>query len=83
MTINGGGPELFSTTTKVLIDPPSPDFTDNSPVYEGLTMTFTDASTGATSWYWDFGDGNTSTEQNPTHTYAEPGTYTVTLLINT
>lgn len=32
-----------------------------------------------TSWSWDFGDGNTSDEQNPTHTYNEAGTYTVTL----
>jgi len=32
-----------------------------------------------TSWDWDFGDGATSTEQNPTHTYANEGQYTVTL----
>jgi gliding motility-associated-like protein len=31
------------------------------------------------AWDWDFGDGNTSTQQNPTHNYAQPGTYTVTL----
>lgn len=43
---------------------------------------FTDASSGATSWSWDFGDGNSSTQQNPTHTYAQNGTYTVTLTIN-
>jgi gliding motility-associated-like protein len=30
------------------------------------------------SWLWDFGDGNTSTQRNPTHTYAAPGTYTLT-----
>ena len=34
-----------------------------------------------TSWAWDFGDGNTSTEQNPFHTYAESGQYIVTLTI--
>ena len=34
------------------------------------------------SWYWEFGDGNTSTDQNPTHMYAEEGTYTVCLTIS-
>lgn len=43
----------------------------------GLTANFTDASEGAIAWLWDFGDGNTSTQQNPTHTYAVAGTYTV------
>jgi PKD repeat protein len=45
-----------------------------------LTVSFTDLSTGSpTSWAWTFGDGGTSTAQNPSHTYSEPGTYTVTL----
>ena len=46
-----------------------------------LTATFMDASTGdPTMWAWDFGDGaGTSTEQNPSYTYAEAGTYTVML----
>ncbi|MEL7422407.1 MAG: PKD domain-containing protein [Bacteroidota bacterium] len=44
------------------------------------TVAFADASTlFPTSWTWDFGDGNTSTEQNPTHTYAEAGTYDIEL----
>ncbi len=43
-------------------------------------VAFTDASTFVpTSWLWDFGDGNQSTAQNPTHTYTTSGTYTVTL----
>ncbi|NIM11614.1 MAG: PKD domain-containing protein, partial [Candidatus Aminicenantes bacterium] len=49
-----------------------------------LTVNFTDTSTDdgtIVSWLWDFGDGNTSTEQNPTHTYAADGTYTVTLTV--
>jgi len=33
------------------------------------------------SWYWNFGDGNTSDEQNPTNTYTSPGNYTVTLTV--
>ena len=46
----------------------------------GLTVVFTDTSTGdPDQWLWDFGDGNTSTQQNPAHTYAEEGSYVVTL----
>ena len=47
-----------------------------------LTVTFTDLSLGnVTSWSWDFGDGSTSTMQNPSHTYTDPGTYTVSLTV--
>tara|TARA_B110000003_G_C16650852_1_gene534068 strand:+ start:2785 stop:4314 length:1530 start_codon:yes stop_codon:yes gene_type:complete len=45
------------------------------------TVVFYDQSFGATSWLWDFGDGNTSTEQNPIHTYNDLGIYQVTLYI--
>jgi PKD repeat protein len=45
-----------------------------------LIARFTDISTGSpTCWNWSFGDGFTSTNQNPVHTYANPGTYTVSL----
>jgi len=45
-----------------------------------LTVGFVDASRGVvTSWLWDFGDGGTSTIRNPTHVYAAPGTFDVTL----
>jgi len=40
---------------------------------------FTDESIYAVSWSWNFGDGTTSTDQNPTHAYATAGKYTVTL----
>lgn len=46
-----------------------------------LTSNFTDLSTGGvTAWQWDFGDGGTSTLQNPSHTYTAYGLYTVTLI---
>lgn len=41
---------------------------------------FTNTSQNATNYYWDFGDGNTSEEQNPTHFYSAGGEYTVTLV---
>ncbi len=44
-----------------------------------LEVTFTNTSTNATSYSWDFGDGNSSTDENPVHTYASYGTYTVVL----
>lgn len=45
-----------------------------------LAVQFTDQSTNSpTSWAWDFGDGGTSTLQNPSHVYASAGTYSVTL----
>jgi len=47
-----------------------------------LAVTFTDLSSGApTSWEWDFGDGATSTAQNPTHDYSLPGSYAVALTV--
>lgn len=52
-----------------------------------LTMQFVDMSIGANglppqSWYWDFGDSTFSYEQNPVHTYAQPGFYNVCLTIS-
>lgn len=44
-----------------------------------LTVGFTNQSTGATTYAWTFGDGGTSTSQNPSHTYTTAGTYTVSL----
>lgn len=67
-TTNGGGNQ-----------PPVADFTFTT---SGLLASFTDASTDdgtIVSYSWDFGDGNTSTGQNPDITYAASGTYTVTL----
>jgi len=45
-----------------------------------LTVTFTDQSSAASAWLWDFGDGNQVSLQNPQYTYATGNTYTVTLV---
>ncbi len=48
------------------------------------SFSFTDLSIGKiTDWYWQFGDGDTSTFQNPVHRYENDGRYTVSLTINT
>lgn len=46
---------------------------------DGNTVTFTNLSTNATDYFWDFGDGNTSFETDPVHTFATDGFYQVTL----
>jgi PKD repeat protein len=47
-----------------------------------LNVIFTDKSTGTpTKWQWNFGDGTTSTQQNPTHKYSKSGVYTVSLTV--
>lgn len=48
-----------------------------------LTASFSDSSSGygTQSWFWDFGDGDTSTVQHPSHQYAAPGTYLVCLTV--
>ena len=67
--------------------PPNAEFA--APATTGgaaFSVEFDDKSTaglfGPTSWLWDFGDGQTSTEQNPTHLYTTPGTYTVALTVS-
>jgi PKD repeat protein len=77
----GGCSSLAGTTTVVVNSPPVAAFTGSptSTTCSGFVQ-FTDNSTGApVSWLWDFGDGQTSTMQSPSHTYAASGTYTVTL----
>lgn len=59
---------------------PTANFMGSPRVSCSGSVNFSDLSiNGATSWLWNFGDGTTSTSQNPTHTYANEGSYTVTL----
>ena len=62
--------------------PPVANFSsDKQAGYLPLTVAFTDESFNANEFLWDFGDGNTSTEVNPTHTYTTAGSYTVNLTV--
>jgi len=56
---------------------------DQTTIFEGGSVQFTDESTNSpTTWSWDFGDGNNSSEQNPSHTYSSAGKYTVELIVS-
>lgn len=57
------------------------DFTAAETVFcsAPANVTFTNTGTNGETWMWDFGDGTTSTDQNPAHTYSTLGTYTVAL----
>ncbi len=78
LTVSGPG-GTASITKPVLIKPtPTANFTFT---FNGLTYTFTSTSQNATSFNWDFGDGGFSNEENPVHTYAEAGVYTIVLTV--
>lgn len=79
VTVYGAGGCTDTANTAVTVfAAPSADFTS---VSNQLTVDFTDQSTGATTWAWNFGDGNSSTTQNPQYQYAASGTYQVTLTV--
>lgn len=80
----GAIPSTLDTGSVYIAVPPIADFsaTPTSGIAP-LSVSFTNLSTGDwTSSSWDFGDGATSTENNPSHQYATPGTYTVSLTVS-
>ncbi len=73
----------LNLTSNFTVLPAVAAFTWTQDCSQPLTFNFTDHSTCATSWSWNFGDGSPlSTAQNPTHAYTNPGNYNVTLTIN-
>jgi PKD repeat protein len=62
--------------------PPTADFTPSATAIEMKdAITFTDKSTDASSYKWEFGDGGTSTQKSPTYQFTKGGTYTVKLTV--
>lgn len=77
--VNDTGFEINWTCTSSTV-PPLSNFEASVTTSCTGAIDFQDLSTqGPVSWAWDFGDGGTSTLQNPSHTYTTNGTYTVTL----
>lgn len=71
----------YDMTVPVLVSDPQPSFVvnQNTTGCVQFNVQFTNTSVGATSYLWDFGNGNTSANANPSHNYSVPGVYTVTL----
>ena len=80
-TFPGGCIDTTIFSAMVVVNTPSADFV--APAASGcspVTISFSNLSTDAVSFLWDFGDGSTSTSINPTHIYNIPGFYDVTLI---
>lgn len=60
---------------------PTPVASYTSVISNGFDVDFTNTSTNGDTYTWDFGDGNTSTNVNPSHTYMQDGDYTVSLVV--
>ena len=87
VTTTGTCIQKTATGTLIINELPTADFNLSVPTCETKLLNFTDLSvlnSGAlTNWSWNFGDAGTSTGQNPTHTYTNAGTYTVSLSVTT
>jgi gliding motility-associated-like protein len=81
-TTDANGCVSAAQTCSVTVLPaPTAQFDTLSNGMFGATYSFNDLSNGGSSWFWMFGDGSTSTQQNPVHTFPGAGTYTVTQVV--
>ena len=80
--IDGGDTNTSVQSISVVVaSTPTAVFTSNSPIYlPNTAIFFSNASQNASNYYWDFGNGNISSDSNPWHDYALTGTYTVMLV---
>ena len=78
----GGSDTLMQTVNVTVLPNPAASFTENADTLfvPSATLYLTNTSTDASTYYWDFGDGSSSTDVNPWHNYSTPGQYTVLLV---
>ncbi|MFO7879507.1 MAG: S8 family serine peptidase [Bacteroidota bacterium] len=86
-SINSGGGVIDAEAALLYIGcaadvPPTADFSASGINTCSGNIQFTDQSSQAETWAWDFGDGNTSNQENPEHIYTENGIYTVSLTVS-
>lgn len=76
-----GCTDTLSRTNYIFVyTPPVADFVNNDTVICPGELPFTDLSLNATDWFWEFGDGESSTDQNPTHEFQDTGYFDITLI---
>ncbi len=80
VTNDNGCADTATKAITVLLTPTAQASTADTVGCSPFTSTFVNASTGATSYLWNFGDNTTSTQANPSHTYQNGGSYTVKLI---
>jgi gliding motility-associated-like protein len=78
---NNGCYDTIRKLNYIYIKPPVARFTPVNSCSTPMEWSFTDQSIAPLTWFWDFGDGTTSTSQSPVHTYATTGTYNVNLTV--
>jgi PKD repeat protein/subtilisin family serine protease len=87
LAVTGSGGQTSRVSQTITVTSPPPPVTASftatpSSGQAPLTVQFADQSSGpVTSWNWDFGDGTTSSSQNPSHTYDAAGSFTATLTV--
>ena len=85
IAVGVGGTNILTLTNLVTVTNPPPPVVANFDAgptngVAPLTVWFSNLTSGATSYFWDFGDGNTSVEFSPTNTYTNAGSYTISLV---
>ncbi|MBC7874391.1 MAG: PKD domain-containing protein, partial [Ferruginibacter sp.] len=81
IAVNNGCPDTITKIDYTRVLPPIARFAATSDCINRSQFIFTDQSVAPQTWAWDFGDGATSAIQNPVHSFAALGTYTVRLIV--
>lgn len=80
---DGCNTTVNATATVTALPSPIPAFVESpKSILGGEYVSFENANSGATSWYWTFGEGGSSVDSFPLYQYNVPGTYIVTLVVN-
>jgi len=80
--VNGVCTDIFKDTISILPPLPIAGFTGKKQGCKPLTVNFTNTSEYETTYFWKFGDGQTSSNENPSHTFNNPGIYDIVLIVN-
>lgn len=85
LVINRGTPCADTSIQTIIVGDVQANFSNDAPACKGVPINFSDMSTfdpssPITSWQWNFGDGNTSTTQNPVYAYGAGGSFNVSLI---